>query len=401
MYSLRLPVAAVLFLSMIPSAEAWVGYRAFYADLSWSPDSRRIAFTARYDADNAFYPDEAVVWLDIADSSSRPIVLTPPLHCAAVNRRLQLAACSQSWGLTVFDLAEVRLTHSSPLFAANTLVPVAGGYETEWRDPEIEDLKWSPDSRRLAGMGYDVGLGTNILLGWQLGDSIPLQLATHCAGFFWHSDDTLFCRSAPASFGADSAESFVAVAVGTGHDRPASRAEYESLQPRPTAINLPEGCWHPQRLGTDSIFFHHESGFGVMAADGSGLRRIRFPRNGHHPRWVSDSILLFRVGRPGEEPLPFSVGWGDEERWQPPLDEEFYFRDALWFCNLSDGQLQPADSARLEPVSRPVDTDTAPVMSPDGKLSARFEDEGRTIVLAIANRFGRELRRVELRGLIP
>jgi len=305
-------------------------------------------------------------------------------------------------GRLLADLSAGRLIGGTVPDVRSTFIPdhEGGGDTTEHTAIQFTDVRWSPDGTRVAGIGYDVVAGTNVLHCWRPGDVHDIRLTAHAAGFCWLDSDSVLCHRTPSPFGTDSAESYVAVTTATGLGRAATRAEYAARQPKPVSARLPAGSWGPQRLGSDSVFFHHEQGFGVMPADGSSFRLIRFPRNGHHSRWESDSVLSFRTGRPGAEPLSFSVGWGSEE-WIQLWEEDFYRHDELWQVNIASGELRRVPDVELEPVIRYPDNQTEPVRSPDGRLAAQFEKEGNGVECVIVRLPDEELHRIRLSGLVP
>ncbi len=305
-------------------------------------------------------------------------------------------------------------------------------------EPDISRLVWSPDGNGLAGTGYDNFSGYNqVLVTWDVRESLSVLLARDVVGFCWRDADTILYCGVPVR-ADDVPAAWYAAYARTGTGRPASRAEYESSRPKRTRasvleddsallitadgtksrrVRLPvagqpgnpavspdnqhialdvkhrdrswlavlnadgssfkilaEG-WAPQWLGKESLFFQHRQGFGVVCQDGSGLRVIPWPRNGHHPRWVADSIVEFRVGRWGADPPRFHEN--PPEPGEVPGAEYRY--DELWQVNVVTGSMRPVPTERLAPVTHLGPHTQEPVLSHDGTWRAQIED-GRLVL---------------------
>jgi hypothetical protein len=167
------------------------------------------------------------------------------------------------------------------------------------------------------------------------------------------------------------------------------------LAPDGSGFRVLDSGWAPQWLGNDSILYHRYRGFGIISAEGAGRRLICYPRNGHDPRWVSDSVIQFRVGRGGTDPEPFSEDpseyRGEDYYLSYTVDTCVYYRDELWQANINTGELKPV-SVPLEPMIRVLANDTVPVPSPDGRRFAYVRGDWHGVYLERRGQDGENVR---------
>ncbi|MEO0073719.1 MAG: hypothetical protein ABIK43_03535 [candidate division WOR-3 bacterium] len=129
--------------------------------------------------------------------------------------------------------------------------------------------------------------------------------------------------------------------------------------------------------GGRMILCRSEEGYVLLDADGSPLCQSHLTNFGHSPRWVTDSVILFRAGE------SFT---GNEEdntaRW-------YRSDEPLWQLNVLAGRMRPACTELLNLYEQTAQASTADtLLSPDGRHLAWIESRRSTARLWLSARDG-------------
>jgi len=407
---------------------SYLGFLVEYNDIEWSPNSRMIAYTYSFglsleDA-TSNYPYEAIAYLNINDSI--PIILTPPIDRVFLNSKSQLVSWSDLEGWFVLDLNSSKILKHIPKqldddMRCNTIE----NFKQSPNRTLICGIGYDElDNRNILVCWNLDDIESNPL---------PILILYDVTDFHWQDDNTVICRindgheylkinfktKEQTIIKKEEKEEFdetycrfnqvqvINEEMSNLFSLVLTFPKRETLQiqtpvrgilknplispddkhivfelwrdnEEPTIysynlldkhlIKLTNG-WSPLWLRNDSILYHHNQGLGIISVDGSSQRIIYYPRSAHHPKWLSDSIIEFRVGRPDSQPKPYYIEPSvyNDEFFSGDNETTRYFYDELWQVNINSGLIYPTSKEKCEPISRSIyyNFDSGPIFSPD------------------------------------
>ncbi|MEO0092404.1 MAG: hypothetical protein ABIK61_06820 [candidate division WOR-3 bacterium] len=409
-----------------------------YNDIAWSPDNKHIAFSFYISQGMSDYaapfPHEAVAYIDVDDTLAQPVVITPPIDRAFVINDSQIVCWSELDGWFMLDMNKSKIGKNiGELYSEDAYV-----------SGPIDKIKQSSNQSLIAGMGYDFGDDKNVVICWNFDNFKTIRLTedtVNAIDFCWKDSITVLCKN-HINDGQETI--YIQVNVRDGRSQHITQNEYEkhltqtqilvdnsnsyfifqSEQEKMNRIHFPatvlpanpviswdkkyiafdfrisnnsfvglvdvttgefykiDSGWNPQFINNNRILYHHNKGFGIADKDMYEFkkRKIYYPRTAHHPQWISESVVQFRVGRADITPEPYYENpssfrsaneyyFYDGDCYYLERDSQAYYHDELWQVNIKSGEIQIVPDVKLESILR-VNTwkeDEQKFVSPNGQ----------------------------------
>lgn len=222
---------ALLLLCILSPAGAWYGSEVEFWHLTWSPDSRHLAFGATYydDGSDEGGTDDVVLCVAV-DSPATPRLLTPGLRAAALAHDGRGFAFVNPYGLFALDLADGRrrqlLLVANPGDRRNRLVNVV--WSGSDRAVAFTHYDYARDGNTVAVLGLDTAAAHLTLL-------LDDDWAPGLTALYWEADSTVVCAKTRGET-PDQQHPFWRLNARTGEFHPMTLDELRAgFRPRPSA----------------------------------------------------------------------------------------------------------------------------------------------------------------------